>query len=74
MYLSVKSTIEQDMCAGELHQRFPVLEFLAPAYPNTTPFGEPTQSALHNPVACGILSFTGHRALFNNRFTDDGGA
>ena len=49
------------MSAGELQEGKPVGRFLAPASADASAFGEPTESALNDPAAGGVLGFAGDR-------------
>lgn len=43
------------MGTSELHKGQPVLRLLAPAGPDTAPFRQPAERALHHPAACWML-------------------
>ena len=67
--LSVKCSIEQNVTTSKLNHRFPVLEFLAPAYSDAASLCEPCQGSLNDPSPCRITLFTGYGTRFNERFT-----
>jgi hypothetical protein len=68
-YLSVNYHIHQDVSTGKLDEAKPIVSLLTPANPEATTFGEPTESALHNPTTGGELGFARDGASFNHGFT-----